>query len=78
MTDYVFMAYLLDVFIGEAYRGKGYALILMKSIVNVERLSNIKIWRLDTDDAHKLYEKVGFTAIAQPERLKENRVKKES
>ena len=76
LTDYMFMAYLLDVFIAQEHRGKGFALHLMKSILSNERLQNIKIWRLGTDDAHGLYEKVGFKAIEQPEKLMEIKVKK--
>jgi GNAT superfamily N-acetyltransferase len=76
LTDYMFMAYLLDVFIAEEHRGKGFALHLMKHILNDERLKNIKIWRLGTDDAHGLYEKVGFKAIEQPEKLMEIKVKR--
>lgn len=71
LTDYVFMAYLLDVFIALEYRGRGLALRLMKHILQDKRLQNIRIWRLGTDDAHGLYEKVGFQAIAQPEKLME-------
>ncbi|WPP49869.1 GNAT family N-acetyltransferase [Catalinimonas niigatensis] len=76
LTDYMFMAYLLDVFVAEEYRGKGFALHLMQSILKDERLRNIKIWRLGTDDAHGLYERVGFKAIEQPEKLMEIKVKK--
>lgn len=76
LTDYMFMAYLLDVFVAEEYRGKGFALYLMKSILHDERLQNIKIWRLGTDDAHGLYAKLGFKAIEQPEKLMEIKVKK--
>ncbi|MEK6481122.1 GNAT family N-acetyltransferase [Catalinimonas sp. 4WD22] len=75
LTDYVFMAYLLDVVIAPEYRGRGLALQLMKHILKDERLQNIKIWRLGTDDAHGLYEKVGFKAIAQPEKLMEIKTK---
>lgn len=76
LTDYAFMAYLLDVFVAEEQRGKGFALHLMRSILKDERLQNIKIWRLGTDDAHGLYKKVGFKAIEQPEKLMEIKVKK--
>lgn len=76
LTDYVFMAYLLDVFIAPEYRGRGLALRLMKHILQDKRLQNIRIWRLGTDDAHGLYEKVGFRAIAQPEKLMEIKKKK--
>ncbi|MDF9797717.1 putative acetyltransferase [Catalinimonas alkaloidigena] len=75
LTDYVFMAYLLDVVIVPEHRGQGLALRLIKHILKDERLQNIRIWRLGTDDAHGLYKKVGFEAIAQPEKLMEIKVK---
>lgn len=71
LTDYVFMAYVLDVVIAPDYRGKGLGLKLMRHIVEDDRLRNIQIWRLGTDDAHRLYEKVGFKPIAKPEKLME-------
>ncbi|WKN31311.1 GNAT family N-acetyltransferase [Porifericola rhodea] len=75
LTDYAFMAYILDVIVGEKHRGKGFARMLMEYILKDKALTNIKIWRLGTDDAHGLYQKVGFTAIAQPEKLMEIKVK---
>ena len=71
ITDYVVFAYLMDVFIAEEHRGNGYSSILIEAMMNEPVLKNIKIWRLATSDAHFLYEKFGFTALAHPEKMME-------
>ena len=71
ITDYVVFGYLMDVFIAEEHRGKGYSSILISAMMNEPILKNIKIWRLATSDAHYLYEKFGFKALAHPEKMME-------
>jgi len=77
VTDYVIFAYLMDVFIIEEYRGKGYATLLMDHIINEHRLKGIKRWGLITRDAHSLYKKFGFEIHNPPENVL-FRVKKEN
>jgi GNAT superfamily N-acetyltransferase len=71
ITDYVVFGYVMDVFIAEEHRGKGYATLLIDAMMKEAVLKEIKIWRLATTDAHFLYEKFGFTALAHPEKLME-------
>ena len=71
ITDYVVFAYMMDVFIDEAYRGKGYSTILIDAMMNEPQLKNVKIWRLATRDAHHVYEKFGFKLLAHPGRMME-------
>lgn len=71
MTDKVFFAYLLDVFVIEDYQGKGYSKLLIDKILNFPELKDIDKWMLATKDAHKLYEKFGFKSIKSPEKLME-------
>jgi GNAT superfamily N-acetyltransferase len=71
ITDYVVFAYLMDVFITEEHRGKGYSSILINSMMTEPKLKKVKIWRLATSDAHFLYEKFGFKALAYPEKMME-------
>lgn len=71
MTDHVFFAYLLDVFVVEDYQGKGYSKLLIDNILNYPELRTIGKWMLATRDAHKLYEKFGFNTIKSPEKLME-------
>ena len=71
ITDYVVFAYLMDVFIDEQHRGKGYSSMLIDAMMKDPQLQQVKIWRLATSDAHFLYEKFGFTALAHPEKMME-------
>jgi GNAT superfamily N-acetyltransferase len=71
ITDYVVFAYLMDVFIAEEHRGKGYSSILIDAMLKEPVLKEVKIWRLATSDAHYLYEKFGFKALAHPEKMME-------
>jgi GNAT superfamily N-acetyltransferase len=71
ITDYVVFAYLMDVFIDELYRGKGYSSVLIEAMMKEPQLQQVKIWRLATSDAHYLYEKFGFTLLAHPEKMME-------
>lgn len=75
ITDYVVFAYVMDVFINEEHRGKGYSSLLIDRMLKEPALQQIKIWRLATADAHFLYEKFGFKALASPERMMEKVIK---
>jgi GNAT superfamily N-acetyltransferase len=71
ITDYVVFAYMMDVFITEGHRGKGYSSILISAMMEEPILKEVKIWRLATKDAHFLYEKFGFKTLAYPESMME-------
>jgi len=71
VTDFGQFAYLMDLFIEEKHRGKGYSKKLMKYIMEFASLKNVKVWRLATSDTHGLYKKFGFNALAKPEKLME-------
>ena len=71
LTDHTVIAYLMDVFILEEYRGKGFSKLLLKRIFEDERFKSIKKWMLATKDAHSLYAGFGFEKIKNPERLME-------
>jgi GNAT superfamily N-acetyltransferase len=73
LTDFSRFAYLLDVFIVDTYKGKGYGKLLMKHIMEREDLQVDK-WLLGTRDAHSLYAKFGFTAVKEPHRLMEKKL----
>ncbi len=69
MTDRVFFAYLLDVFVIEEEQGKGYSKILIEKILNDDRIKDVDRWMLATKDAHSLYERFGFERVKSPEKL---------
>ena len=71
VTDYAVFAWLLDVFILEAYRGKGYGKLLMNAIMKHEKLQNLQRWGLGTEDAQGLYQQFGFKPLRKPENIME-------
>jgi len=71
VTDYVVFAYLMDVFIDEKHRGKGYSKQLMQYMMEHESVKDVKVWRLATTDAHDLYRQFGFTPLSHPEKIME-------
>ena len=71
VTDYGQFAYIMDVFVTPDYRGRGYSKQLIKYIINLKELSQVKVWRLATRDAHGLYKQFGFRPIGNPEKLME-------
>lgn len=73
VTDFVVFAHLLDVFVLEEHRKRGLGERLINHVVNYPLLQAIRLWRLDTDDAHGLYRKHGFREPAFPEKIMERR-----
>ena len=71
ITDYATFAYLADVFILEEFRGRKLSVWLMKVIMKYGELKSVKRWSLATRDAHKLYEKFGFTTLKEPDKMME-------
>jgi len=67
LSDTVVYAYLMDVLIHKNHKGKGYSRILLDQVFGDPVYASIQRWNLATRDAHGLYKKYGFTAIAQPE-----------
>ena len=67
VTDYCIFAYILDVFIIESERGKGYSVRLIDAVMNHPELIVVKTWKLATSDAHALYDKFGFIPLENPE-----------
>jgi GNAT superfamily N-acetyltransferase len=71
ITDYAVFAYLADVFILEAHRGRGLGKWLIACIVSHPELQNLRRWILATKDAHGLYAQYGFNPLSKPERFME-------
>lgn len=66
ISDYSTIAYLGDVFILESHRGNGLSKLLMKAIMNHDKLQGLRRWILLTGDAHELYKKYGWKELADP------------
>lgn len=69
VSDCATFGYLADVFIVDAYRGKGLSKWLMETIMSCPDLQGLRRWLLGTKDAHGLYKKFGFSALDKPERI---------
>jgi N-acetylglutamate synthase-like GNAT family acetyltransferase len=68
ITDKATFAYLADVFIDEAWRGRGLSKWLMRVILGHPELQGLRNFTLRTADAHGLYRQFGFTEISDPDR----------
>lgn len=71
VTDGAVVAFVADVFVLEPWRGQGLGKWLIDTVVAAPELQGLRRWMLLTKDAHGLYRRVGFTALAQPERVME-------
>lgn len=71
VTDLATFGYLADVFIDEAYRGKGLSKALVAFIFSFEELKFFRRFILATKDAHGLYKQYGFNQLKNPERFME-------
>lgn len=71
ISDCATFAYIADVFVDEAHRGKGLGKLLMQAMMTHPDLQGLRRWSLATRDAHGLYRQFGFSEIAHPERLME-------
>jgi GNAT superfamily N-acetyltransferase len=70
-TDRATFAYLMDVFVLAEHRGKGLGVWLMECVMAHPDLQDLRIFRLATRDAHGLYEKAGFSRVANPDVMME-------
>lgn len=71
ISDLATIAYLGDVYVLPAFRGRGLSKWLMECVSSHPDLQNLRRWILVTDDAHGLYQKYGFTQLAHPESFME-------
>jgi GNAT superfamily N-acetyltransferase len=71
ISDFASIAYLGDVYVLPAFRGKGLSKWLMQTIMAHPELQGLRRWVLLTGDAHGLYKQFGWTAIASPEKWME-------
>jgi GNAT superfamily N-acetyltransferase len=71
VTDKATFAYLADVYVLEAHRGKGLSKWLLEVILGHEDLQGLRRFLLATKDAHGLYRQFGFKELANPSRMME-------
>jgi GNAT superfamily N-acetyltransferase len=73
VTDLATYAYLCDVYILEAYRGRGLSKWLMATVLKHPDMQGLRRISLATRDAHGLYEKFGFSVSPRPGNVMEIR-----
>lgn len=71
ISDFATIAYLGDVFVLESHRGRGLSKWMMECIMQHPSLQGLRRWILLTRDAHRLYQRFGFTPLKSAERYME-------
>jgi GNAT superfamily N-acetyltransferase len=69
VTDYATFAYLADVFVLPAHRGKGVARAMVQALHDHPELQGLRRWALFTRDMQPLYASLGWEQYPYPERL---------
>jgi GNAT superfamily N-acetyltransferase len=67
VSDRATFAYLADVFVVPAYRGRGLGKWPVSCVLAHPELQGLRRWLLATRDAHGLYGQTGFVALRKPE-----------
>ena len=71
VTDHVSFGWIGDVFVEASHRGRGLGGWMVGEIVEHWSARGVRRIMLATRDAHQVYARVGFTALAHPERMME-------
>ena len=66
VTDRATFAYLADVYVLDAHRGKGLSKAMVAWFHAHPELQGLRRWMLMTRDAHGLYAQFGWTPLADP------------
>ena len=67
ISDQATFAYLCDVFVDEAWRGRGVARRMVEHLLHHPQLAGLRRVVLRSRDARGLYERLGFAALTAPE-----------
>ncbi len=73
ISDYATFAWLCDVYVLEAHRGRGLAKAALALLASHPKLQGLRRLQLVTRDAHALYEKFGFARVDEPGKHMERR-----
>ncbi|MDR7332763.1 GNAT family N-acetyltransferase [Roseateles asaccharophilus] len=68
VTDRTTFAYLCDVYVLDAHRGRGLATWMVQTLMEHADLQGLRRFMLFTKDAQSLYAPRGFTPLATPDR----------
>lgn len=67
ITDFTVFAYVRDMFVLPAHRGKGLATWVAQEIRSHPELATVTTWMLATRDAHAVYARAGYAPVPHPE-----------
>ena len=68
VSDCTTFAWICDVFVAEAHRGRGVAGAMLRFTLADAEHKGLRRWLLATADAHALYAGIGFKPLPSPER----------
>jgi len=68
VSDRTTFAWVCDVYVGEAHRGRGLAKAMVRFALEHPDFQGLRRWLLATRDAHGVYREVGFLPLPNPER----------
>lgn len=71
VTDFTRLAYVMDIFIDEAYRGRGLGTWLSAAVRSHPDLLGVTKWMLTTRDAQPVYRRAGWNLVQHPENVME-------
>ena len=71
VSDHATFAYLADVFVLPAHRGRGYGKLITLAALSHPELQGLRRFMLATSSAHGLYAQFGFASPARPDSLME-------
>jgi predicted GNAT family acetyltransferase len=71
VTDFAVIAWIGDVIVDPAWRGKGVGTWMMRGVVDDLVTRGVPRILLATNDAHEVYRRVGFATLRRPERWME-------
>lgn len=76
ISDKTRYAYISDVMVNENFRKQGIGQAMVKYMMDHPAMKDVYQWTLITEDAHGVYEKLGFKRISKPEDWMEIRNKR--
>ena len=74
ISDKATFGYLADIYVDEAFRGKGIGKAIVKFALEHPDHQGFRRWTLGTMDAHGVYEQCGFGPLMYPDRMMEYRL----
>jgi predicted GNAT family acetyltransferase len=75
VTDFAVIAWIGDVIVDPAWRGKGIGTWMMRGVVDDLVTRGVPRILLATHDAHEVYRRVGFDTLRRPERWMERDIR---